>query len=175
MSCLPMEFTITLNYISDSFLPFPDFLLKNCNVLKTLFAKSKKPSKKEIHLQCTCIDAKVCKTLQKEMQQKYFTIPIKGGEVYMELDKIMYLEANGHYTNIFLKDGTKELSTKNIGYFKINLPQNDFRCCHKSYIINLIHVSNHHIGRSGYFVMANKKTIPFANRRKKEFTDIIGL
>ena len=140
-----------------------------------MLANKNKKNPEAIHLVCNCMSAKVCNTHQKQMEQKHFTIPTKGTEVYMELEQILYLEAKGHYTNVYLKDGTKILSTKTLGYFAINLPQNDFRRCHNTYIINITHITEHFMGRSGYFVMDNKQTIPLASRRKIEFADIIGL
>lgn len=65
-------------------------------------------------------------------------LQIAGSTVNIPHNEILYLEAEGNYTNIFLSTGKKILYTKQLGKFEELIEQNrNFKRLHRSLIINL--------------------------------------
>lgn len=97
-------------------------------------------------------------------------IPTNYGYDYVWADEIIYCEADGSYTNLCLVDGFTILSSKNIGEFEAMLSAyNYFFRAHKSYIINLLHVSKYKKEDGGYVEMDNGKGIIISKRKKAGF------
>ena len=83
---------------------------------------------------------------------------------------IIYLESEGNYCFLMLKDGSKVISSKNLSYFEEILSENLFYRTHKSFVINLSYISVVTEGRTGSATMSDGKVIPIASRRFKGFT-----
>ena len=57
--------------------------------------------------------------------------------VFVSIPVIIYCEANGSYTNVFLQDNTKIVASKPLGDFELQLTSHKFFRIHHSYLINL--------------------------------------
>lgn len=77
-------------------------------------------------------------------------IPISYGCLFVKKEDIIYLEADGNYTNIIATDST-EISSYNLGKFEQKFANDNFIKISKSLIINAIHLSK--------FDKKNKKCI----------------
>ena len=79
-----------------------------------------------------------------ETKNKKIAIPQTGSIRFVNLFDIIYLKADGSYTNIFIKSEPAILSSKSLKYFEeiINQNPNFFRC-QKSYIINITYVTGY--------------------------------
>lgn len=76
---------------------------------------------------------------------------------FVALNEISFLKAEGAYTQITLKDDTKLLSSKNMKYFEEVLQDYEqFIRCHKSYIVNIQHVSSY-LKKAGGSLMINER------------------
>lgn len=64
-------------------------------------------------------------------------IPINYGSLFFDSHEMVYFEADGNYTTIFLTDGSKELTTLNIGKLEDKLKGRTFFRISRSIIINL--------------------------------------
>lgn len=63
---------------------------------------------------------------------------------FVELDNLLFFQADGAYTKVFLKDGRQITASKSLKHFQnILVDQNDFLRCHKSFIVNLKHVTEY--------------------------------
>lgn len=92
------------------------------------------------------------------------------GLTFIKLDTIMYLEANGCYTNIILNDGKKHVASKALANFEDVLKDNPlFFRAHKSFIICLKYISQYIRGEGGTIVMNNKQEIALSRNMKNEF------
>jgi len=78
-------------------------------------------------------------------------IPCSKTVEFIELDKIIRLEGLQNYTRIFLSDGIKLISSKNLGSYKASLESKGFFSSHKSHIINVNHIVRYH--KEGYVQM----------------------
>ncbi|MEI9908772.1 MAG: LytTR family DNA-binding domain-containing protein [Bacteroidota bacterium] len=57
--------------------------------------------------------------------------------VFINIPDIIYCEANGAYTHVYLKDGQKMVASKSLGDFEAQLVSNKFFRIHHSSLINL--------------------------------------
>lgn len=107
-------------------------------------------------------------TLQK------IALPVSDGLRFVPLKEILYLKADGSYTNIFLLDGSRILISKKIKEFENTLsPRNNFFRTHRSYIINLGRIKNYIRQDGGYIVMENGDEVDLSRERKDEFQQLI--
>ena len=93
--------------------------------------------------------------------------------VFVNFSNIIYCEASGPYTHIFLTDGQKIVSSKALGEFEAQLGVNKFFRIHHHYLINLNQVKEFQRNDGGYVVMENNKQLEVSQRRRKDFLDAI--
>jgi two-component system LytT family response regulator len=93
--------------------------------------------------------------------------------VFINFGDIIYCEANGPYTHIFLTNGQKLVSSKALGEFEAQLGNNKFFRIHHHYLINLNQVKEFQRHDGGYVIMENNKELEVSQRRRKEFLDAL--
>lgn len=101
-------------------------------------------------------------------------LEIPKGIIFTSHEDILYFEADGVYTKVFLKNGKSELICKTLKHFSVQLKDKPlFYKPHRSYLINLKFM-NEVVKKEGlHIVMQNKKTIPIARDRKDSFLKMI--
>ncbi len=105
---------------------------------------------------------------------KKIPLPTLDGFVFVNLDEIVYAEADRSYSLFSLKNGKKIMVSKTLGDFEERLVKHNFFRIHKSYIINLHEIINYVRGEGGHLVMTNKAVVPVSRTRKIEFLKIFG-
>jgi len=93
--------------------------------------------------------------------------------VFINIPDILYCEASGSYTNVFLHDGTKMIASKSLGDFEAQLINNKFFRVHHSHLINLNKVKEFQRHDGGYVIMENNKQLEVSQRKRKDFLDAI--
>jgi two-component system LytT family response regulator len=93
----------------------------------------------------------------------------------LDIDTIMYLEADGKYTIFHLLNGTSKVVSKNIGSYATILPKNKFFRIHHKYIINIGKTESIYKTDGHYCLLKNTKTLPIAKRRLEEFRTFLSL
>jgi len=93
--------------------------------------------------------------------------------VFVNIPDILYCEASGSYTNVFLLDGTKMIASKSLGDFETQLINNRFFRIHHSHLINLNKVKEFQRHDGGYVIMENNKQLEVSQRKRKDFLDAI--
>jgi two-component system LytT family response regulator len=105
---------------------------------------------------------------------KKIALPMAQGLVFIATSDIIYLEADGSYTNIFMADGTKFLISKKIKEFENNLnPSNGFFRVHRSYLINITRIKQYVKQDGGHIEMENGAIVHLSRERKDEFNQLI--
>ncbi|MFV8342635.1 LytR/AlgR family response regulator transcription factor [Flavobacterium sp. XS2P39] len=91
------------------------------------------------------------------------------------MSEIIYCQADGKYTNFFLLNGKKIMSSRNLGEYSAILDNNYFFRIHHSYIVNLRHIAKIS-KKDGYFCeFTNGILLPVAKRRQENFNKFIKL
>ena len=93
--------------------------------------------------------------------------------VFVNIPEILYCEAHGAYTNIYLKDGKKIMASKSLGDFESQLNTHKFFRIHHSILINLLHIKEFQRSDGGYVVMENNTKLEVSHRKRKDFLDAI--
>lgn len=94
--------------------------------------------------------------------------------LFINVCEIIYCEAQGGYTNVFLEDGSKILSSKALGDFELQLASNNFFRIHHSYLINLKRIREYQRNDGGYVMMENGKQLEVSQRKRKDFVQAIS-
>jgi len=108
----------------------------------------------------------VLKPVNKQVNGK-ITIPLQQGFEVLEINDILYCQADDNYTKIFLKD-SKKLVSKTLKYFEEILAENGFARVHKSYLVNVNAIVEYRKGKGGNVVLSSGKQIMVSPSRKKE-------
>lgn len=94
--------------------------------------------------------------------------------VFVNISDILYCEAKGVYTNIYLNGGKKILASKPLGDFESQLTSHKFFRIHHSTLINLNHIKEFQRFNGGYVVMQNDAKLEVSHRKRKDFLDSIN-
>ena len=93
--------------------------------------------------------------------------------VFVNIPDILYCEAMGSYTNVYLHDGKKLVASKLLGEFESQLNNYKFYRIHHSYLINLSHIKEFQRHDGGYVIMENNIQLEVSQRKRKDFLDVI--
>ncbi len=101
-------------------------------------------------------------------------IATSDGLVFVDNDEIIRLEAQDQYTSIYLTEGRKMLSSRNIKSFEDKLNDKVFFRLHRSHIINMVHHLREFRRTDGGIVLLSDGTeIPVSRRKLPQFMERI--
>lgn len=101
------------------------------------------------------------------------TIPLQNGFEVLELQDILYCQADDNYTQIYLKKG-KRLVSKTLKYFENSLSEKGFVRIHKSFLVNVNEITEYKKGKGGSIVLSSAKELMVSPSRKKELLAYFG-
>ncbi|MCB0456789.1 MAG: LytTR family DNA-binding domain-containing protein [Flavobacteriaceae bacterium] len=139
------------------------YLLKPINIDKLIDAVN---YVSEIKEQENRLQNTILKPTQTAVAGK-ITIPLQNGFEVLQVEDILYCQADDNYTQIFLKD-KKKLVSKTLKYFEDMLSNNGFARVHKSYLVNVNAIVEYKKGKGGSVVLENGKEIMVSPSKKKE-------
>lgn len=93
--------------------------------------------------------------------------------IFVNIPDILYCEATGSYTNVYLHDGKKMMASKLLGEFESQLSNYRFYRIHHSYLINLNRIKEFQRHDGGYVIMENNIQLEVSQRKRKDFLDVI--
>jgi two-component system, LytTR family, response regulator len=142
-----------------------DYLLKPIQIERLIAAveKVKKPRSNQINERVQALKV----NLEQEYIQK-IALPVAEGLLFVELSEIIYLAAEGAYTQIYLTSGKKILVSRNIKSFEESLNHPHFLRVHRSYLINLNRVKQYLRQDGGVVIMENGSEVDVSKDRKEE-------
>jgi len=96
-------------------------------------------------------------------------LPVLNGLELVQINTIVYCQADEDYTYVFLIDGTKKVVTKSIKDFEELLEVYGFFRIHHSYLVNKNYIRKYNKGEGGTIMTDLDKEIPVSRRKKAEF------
>lgn len=93
--------------------------------------------------------------------------------VFVNIPDILYCEANGAYTNVYMHDSKKIVASKSLGDFELQLSPHKFFRIHHSTLINLNRIKEFQRFDGGYVIMENDIKLEVSQRKRKDFLDSI--
>ena len=102
-------------------------------------------------------------------------VPTQQGFMMLESGQVMYLEAEGAYTRIYMQDGESILVSNPIGVYENRLPFPAFVRIHRSRLVNLWYIQEYIRGRGGYILLKNGLHLNVSARKKASLLEALGL
>lgn len=112
--------------------------------------------------------------LLKQQQPQKIAVAFQTGVVFIELKDLVYCEAEGNYTKLFLTNGKNYLLSKTLREVQEVLEERNFLRVHRQYLINLDHIKSYHKGEAAYVVMQGDINIPVAKNQKERLVQKFG-
>ena len=89
----------------------------------------------------------------------------------VKMSNIVYLESAGEYVRLHLVDGTKLVTLFRLKNMESELQSSQFMRVHRSYIINLNHISGYTKGR---VFLSNDDYVPIGENYKEQFMNYVN-
>lgn len=150
-----------------------DYLLKPIQIEKLEIAVAKLEHK--LHRAATMHDRlEVLKENIKNEEIHKIALPILDGLVFVDVQHISLIEAQGSYTHVWMQDGTNILVSKKIRFFEELLEKRvQFFRVHRSNIININAIKKYSKSENFIF-LDNNKSVRIARNKKNDFESYIA-
>jgi two-component system LytT family response regulator len=147
-----------------------DYLLKPVDENLLVHAVHRAVTRINIHGGSGNIDALFynMQKIRKPSEMKLCISSLKGFQV-IQLSDILYCEAVSSYTIFHLLNDQQITASRSIIEYELMLEDNYFCRVHKSYIINLTHVTEYRKGEGGTVLLSNSKEVEVSRRKKEIF------
>jgi len=109
--------------------------------------------------------------LSGSQQMEKIAIPSNNEYYLVFLKDIIRCEGWQKYTKVYMEDGETIVSSYNIGIYKELLEKYGFIMCHKSHVINKMHIKKYQ--KDGTLIMVDSSQVPVSRRKKDEFFQMI--
>jgi two-component system LytT family response regulator len=100
------------------------------------------------------------------------TIPTAEGFILIPVDDILYCRAMSNYTEFYLKQREKIVSSYTLGYYEELLANRHFFRAHRSYLVNLGHIKMYKRGDGGTITMSDGEEIEVSRNNKEAFLQL---
>lgn len=88
---------------------------------------------------------------------KKIALNISQSILFVAIHEILFFKADGAYTHVHLQNSAPILTSKNLKYYEDLLSKEpNFIRCHKSYIVNVQHISEYVKSDGGYLKIGNQ-------------------
>lgn len=146
-----------------------DYLLKPIRIQKLQQAVEKAIRRITAEVSSAENIAALQQNLQSNNLQR-LALPVAEGLLFVDVENLLILEAEGAYTRLHLLNQPALLISKMIKDFEAVLENHpDFFRCHRSYLINMKHVIKYNRTDGGSIVMRNDKEVLLARDKKEAF------
>ena len=103
-------------------------------------------------------------------------VPLGNSLILLNVQDILYIKGEGSYSEVFMKDGTKHLVSRNLKNFEDILSKDKkFLRTQKSFIVNFNEVVSYTKSDGGYVVLSNGVTIPVSPEKSSYILDCIQI
>ncbi len=100
-------------------------------------------------------------------------VPTMEGIDFFLTDDIIYCQANGNYTTLYLTNNEKPIISKSLKEFDNLLAGSGFCRVHNSSLINLHHVQKYMKGEGGFVILTDGHHVDISRRRKDAFINML--
>jgi len=107
--------------------------------------------------------------LRTDIRQKKKIVLKTLENIYLvEIQNITFCESDGCYTNVHTVAGEKIMISRTLREFDDMLSDSGFYRVHKSYLINLSHITRFEKQEGGYIILASGAKVPVSSRKREE-------
>jgi len=102
-------------------------------------------------------------------RQNKLGFPVSTGQQFIELQQIVYAEAEDNVAILHLENKKTVKITKSLGWLETQLQDHGFCRVHHSFVINFNHLKEYIRNEGGYLIMSTGKALSLSRRRKDHF------
>jgi two-component system LytT family response regulator len=102
------------------------------------------------------------------MESDRISVPVKDGWEIIDIQDIMYCQADSNYTDLYLKNGKKRKISKPLKSYAECLSTKSFVRVHQSYLVNSSYMKKLSKDKSPSLFLSNGVEIPVSRSGKKE-------
>lgn len=150
-----------------------DYLLKpiDANDLKESVKKAEQKLQQtgNIHIE------NLLRNIKKPSAQQKIALPYKEGYEFVEVSHIIYCQAEGAYTKVFLDNRKYILVSKTLGDIEELLPTDMFQRIHHSTVVNLGFITHFVRSDGGYLKLQTGEQLPVSKSKKEGLMERLGL
>ena len=99
-------------------------------------------------------------------------IPELDGFQVVQTQNVLYLRSDNNYSEFYLEDGSKIISSRTLKEYEKLLEHNGFFRIHRSYLINISKVKGYTSNDGGYVKVGEAIEIPIGRRKLAQFRKI---
>lgn len=151
-----------------------DYLLKPIDSTDLKTAVKKVQEKIQLQLGQANIENLLQNIKQPSFQQR-IALPNKDGYEFVEVNQIIYCQAEGAYTKVFVTNKKYILVSKSLGDIEELLPQAMFQRIHHSTIVNVDYVTHFVRSDGGYVKMKTGEELTVSKSKKEAVMERLGL
>jgi len=151
-----------------------DYLLKpiDSNDLRTAVKKAEE----KIQLQHGQANIEnLLQNIKQPSSLQRIALPFKDGYEFVEVSQIIYCQAEGAYTKVFLQNRKFILVSKSLGDIEELLPQSLFQRIHHSTVVNIDYVTHFVRSDGGYVKMKTGEELAVSKSKKESMMERLGL
>lgn len=153
-----------------------DYLLKPVGLDKVIRVIEKVKSNKSLtggQLQSQLHKLEKLLSSHKEHEDNRIGIATSDKILFVNVKEILFCEAKGSYSIVYLNDGKKLTASKLLRDFEEQLLQYNFFRIHHSILVNLNKIKEFQRNDGGAVVMENGQKLEVSQRKRKEFLQAI--
>lgn len=113
--------------------------------------------------------------MRQPWAQQKIALPNREGYEFADVASIIYCEAEGAYTKIFMQDNKKILVSKTLGDIEELLPPELFQRIHHSTLVNITYIAQFSRTDGGYVVLKNNEKLSVSKAKKEMLMERLGL
>jgi two-component system LytT family response regulator len=149
-----------------------DYLLKPINADELKAAVGRFIEKRNDQLHSEALLKNLITNLEKKNESDFrLAIPAVSGAQFFSPAEIVRLEGEGNYTQFYLTENRKYLSSKTMKEYEEILVQHNFLRIHKSHLVNRKFIDSYKNG--GSVVLKDKTSLPVSRQRKQEVSAVL--
>ena len=151
-----------------------DYLLKpiDANDLKAAVQKVEKKMDQGSNLQHI---SNLLRNIRKPSAEQKIALPQREGYEFIDVSSIIYCEAEGAYTKVFIMEKKPMLISRTLGDVEELLPPDLFQRIHHSTLINVSYISQFLRSDGGYVVLTNGEKLSVSKAKKEMLMARLGL
>ena len=103
-------------------------------------------------------------------------VPFRNSLILLKIADILYIKGEGAYSEVYMKDQTKHLVSRNLKNFEeILLQDNRFVRTHKSYLVNFNEVTSYTKSNGGSLNLTNGISIPVSSDKSNLIIELVTI
>lgn len=101
-------------------------------------------------------------------------LPYQNGVTFVDVNRIMYCEADNNYSRFILDKGEEHVVSKTLREVQEVMEGKNFLRVHRQFVVNLNHIKKFVRGEGNYLVMNDNKSIPVSRTHRDQLIDRFG-